>query len=96
MCATRHLCTSADCVLNSAPLQLEGRFRSAMVRMMSVSLTRVKCCGGPSARTLVLFLGFRAHQAACVALMNRNSMFQRATRFTSRNSHYIFADHVNK
>ena len=27
-----------------------------MVRMMSVSLTRVKCCRGPSARTLVLFL----------------------------------------
>ena len=29
-------------------------------------------------------LGFRAHQAACVALMNRNSTFQRATRFTRR------------
>ena len=27
-----------------------------MVRMMSVSLTRGKCCSGPSARTLVLFL----------------------------------------
>ena len=33
-------------------------------------------------------LGFRAHQAVCVALMNRNSTFQRATRFTNRTPVY--------
>ena len=44
LCATRHLCSSG------------GDFRSAMVRMMSVSHSRVMCCSGPSARTLVLSL----------------------------------------
>ena len=45
--------SSADCVLLGTSASL-GEIRSAMTRMMSVSLSRVKCCWGPSARTLVL------------------------------------------
>ena len=44
LCATWHLCRSV------------GDCRRAMVRMMSVSHSRVMCCSGPRARTLVLSL----------------------------------------
>jgi hypothetical protein len=44
------------CVLLGTSASRWGRFKAQLVRMMSVSLSRVKCCSGPSARTLVLLL----------------------------------------
>ena len=44
------------CVLLGTSASRWGRFEAQLVRMMSVSLSRVKCCSGPSARTLVLLL----------------------------------------
>ena len=74
-------------VCYSAPLHLGGSSRSAMSRMSSNPPMRVKCPAHPPRCKPGLALAgtglSRSPGCVCVALMNRNSTFQRATRFTN-------------
>jgi len=53
------------CVLVLGTSASLGEIRSAMVHMMSVSLSRVKCCRGPMVRTLVLLLFVMGQPSHC-------------------------------
>ena len=68
--------SSADRVLLGTSASL-GEIRSAMTRMMSVSLSRVKCCRGPMVRTLVL-LFFMGQPSPAMALTGVARMPSRA------------------